>query len=76
MDQRSIDLLEFPAIRGRLAASTSFGPSRRLAEALEPSSDPVLVGRALDETDQAVALLQEKPGLGIGAAHDIGISPG
>jgi DNA mismatch repair protein MutS2 len=72
MDQRSIDLLEFPAIRGRLAAATSFGPSRRLAEALEPSSDPVLVARALDETDQAVALLQEKPGLGIGAAHDIG----
>jgi DNA mismatch repair protein MutS2 len=72
MDQRSIDLLEFPAIRGRLAAVTSFGPSRRLAEALEPSSDPVLVARALDETDQAVALLQEKPGLGIGAAHDIG----
>src|SRR6185369_12250027 len=68
----SIDLLEFPAIRGRLAAATSFGPSRRLAEALEPSSDPVLVARALDETDQAVALLQEKPGLGIGAAHDIG----
>ena len=72
MDQRSIDLLEFPAIRGRLAAATSFGPSRRLAEALEPSNDPVLVARALDETDQAVALLQEKPGLGIGAAHDIG----
>ncbi len=72
MDQRSIELLEFPAIRGRLAAVTSFGPSRRLAEALEPSSDPVLVARALDETDQAVALLQERPGLGIGAAHDIG----
>ena len=53
MDQRSIDLLEFPAIRARLAAATSFGPSRRLAEALEPSSDPVLVARALDETDQA-----------------------
>ena len=72
MDQRSIELLEFPAIRARLAAATSFGPSRRLAEALEPSSDPVLVTHALDETDQAVALLQERPGLGIGAAHDIG----
>jgi DNA mismatch repair protein MutS2 len=72
MDQRSIELLEFPAIRGRLAAATSFGPSRRLAEALEPSNDPILVARALDETDQAVALLQERPGLGIGAAHDIG----
>ena len=62
MDQRSIELLEFPAIRARLAAATSFGPSRRLAEALEPSSDPVLVARGLDETDQALALLQERPG--------------
>ena len=72
MDQRSIELLEFPAIRARLAAATSFGPSRRLAEALEPSNDPVLVARSLDETDQARALVEERPGVGIGAAHDIG----
>src|SRR3954463_9922730 len=72
MDQRSANLLEFPAIRARLAASTSFPPSRRLAEALEPSDDPVVVARGLDETDQARALVQERPGVGIGAAHDIG----
>src|SRR5688572_12571026 len=72
MDQRSIELLEFPAIRARLAAATSFGPSRLLAEALEPSSDAVLVARGLDETDQTGVLLEERPGLGIGAAHDIG----
>ncbi|MDP9293473.1 MAG: endonuclease MutS2, partial [Actinomycetota bacterium] len=28
--------------------------------------------RGLDETDQARALLEERPGVGIGAAHDIG----
>ena len=56
----------------RLAERTSFAPSRRLAEALEPSSDPVIVARGLDETDQARALLEERPGVGIGAAHDIG----
>ncbi|MEO8437427.1 MAG: endonuclease MutS2 [Chloroflexota bacterium] len=72
MDQRSIELLEFPAIRARLAEETSFGPSRRLAEGLEPSNDPVIVARGLDETDQARALLEERPGVGIGAAHDIG----
>ncbi|HEX7950128.1 MAG TPA: endonuclease MutS2 [Candidatus Limnocylindrales bacterium] len=72
MDQRSITLLEFVAIRERLAALTSFGPSRALAERLEPSSDPVIVARGLDETDQARALLEERPGVGIGAAHDIG----
>ena len=72
MDARSQALLEFPLVRERLAAATSFPPSRRLAEALEPSSDPVIVARGLDETDQARSLLEERPGVGIGAAHDIG----
>ena len=72
MDGRSLALLEFPLVRARLAELTSFPPSRRLAEQLEPESDPVLVTRALDETDQARALLQERPGVGVGASHDIG----
>ncbi len=72
MDLRSTVLLEFPAVRARLAEATSFAPSHRLAESLEPSSDPVIVGRGLDETDQMRALLEERPGVGIGGAHDIG----
>ena len=72
MDPGSQSLLEFPAVRTRLAAVTSFGPSRRLAEALQPSSDPLIVARRLDETDQARALLEDRPGVGIGAAFDIG----
>ncbi|MEX1171803.1 MAG: endonuclease MutS2, partial [Chloroflexota bacterium] len=71
MDARSQVLLEFPLIRERLAAATSFPPSRRLAEALEPSVDPVIVARRLDETDQARSLLEERAGVGIGGAHDI-----
>ncbi len=71
LDPRSTVLLEFPAIRERLAAKTSFGPSRRLAESLVPSSDPVIVKRGLDETDQTRALLSERTAVGIGAAHDI-----
>jgi DNA mismatch repair protein MutS2 len=71
MDPRSTALLEFPAVRARLADHTSFQPSRRLAESLAPSADRVIVVRGLDETDQARALLQERPGVGIGAAHDI-----
>jgi DNA mismatch repair protein MutS2 len=71
MDSRSIALLEFPAVRARLAEKTSFDPSRRLAEALMPSDDPVIVRRGLDETDQARSLLQDRPGVGIGEAHDI-----
>jgi DNA mismatch repair protein MutS2 len=72
VDQRSIALLEFPQIRERLAEKTSFPPSRRLAEALQPDNDPVVVARALDETDQTRALISERPGVGIGASHDIG----
>jgi DNA mismatch repair protein MutS2 len=71
MDARSIALLEFPLVRARLAEKTSFDPSRRLAEGLLPSNDPVIVARALDETDQTRQLLQERAGVGIGAAHDI-----
>jgi DNA mismatch repair protein MutS2 len=74
VDGRSLELLEFPLVRARLAETTSFGPGRRLAEALEPSADPVLVARGLDETDQARSLLVERPGVGIGGAHDIGPS--
>ena len=72
MDPRSIVLLEFPLVRSRLAEKTSFGPSRRLAEALVPESDPVLVTRGLDETDEARALIEERAGVGIGGARDIG----
>ncbi len=74
MDSRSQALLEFPLVRERLAEATAFPPSRRLAEALEPSADPVVVARSLDETDQTRALLSDRPGIGIGAAHDIGPS--
>src|SRR4051794_15342742 len=72
MDRRSLELLEFPQVRARVAAAASFGPSRRLAETLEPSDDPVIVARGLDETDQTRSLLSERPSVGIGAAHDIG----
>ena len=72
MDARSIVLLEYPLVRRRLAEATAFAPGRRLAETLEPSSDPVIVARGLDETDQARALLADRPSVGIGGAHDIG----
>ena len=71
MDARSIALLEFPQVRERLAAHTSFDPSRRMAEALVPSPDPVIVARGLDETDQARQLMADHPGVGIGGAKDI-----
>ena len=70
-DARSQELLEFQLIRARLAALTAFAPSRRLAEALSPSSEPLVVRRWLDETDEARDILARRPDLGVGGAHDI-----
>jgi DNA mismatch repair protein MutS2 len=72
MDARSQQILEFPLVRERLAGHTAFGPSRRLAEALTPSNETLVVARALDETDQARDLISRRPDLGVGGAHDIG----
>lgn len=71
MDARSAELLELPLVRERLAAGAAFAPSRRLALALEPSADPIVVARRLDETDEARWLLSVRPDVGIGGAHDI-----
>jgi DNA mismatch repair protein MutS2 len=71
MDAKSRTLLEFPLIRARLAEYAAFAPSRRLVEALEPSADPVIVARALSETDEARAFLAERPDVGVGGARDI-----
>ena len=71
MDARSIALLEFPQVRARLAEKTSFDPSRRLAETLEPSSDPVIVGARPRRDGPDPAAAPGAAGVGIGAAHDI-----
>ena len=71
MDRRSTELLEFPLIRARLAAYAAFEPSRRLASAIEPSADGVIVSHRLDETDEARWLLSSKPSIGVGGARDI-----
>ena len=71
IDSRSIVLLEFPLVRTRLAAATGFPPGRRLAEALEPSTDRVIVARGLEETSQTRSFVSGHPGAGIGGSKDI-----
>ena len=68
LDRRSLALLEFPLIRARLAAAAGFPPGRRLAEALEPSTDPVIVARGLEETSQMRAFVASHPTAGIGGS--------
>ncbi|MGZ6265779.1 MAG: endonuclease MutS2 [Candidatus Limnocylindrales bacterium] len=72
LDRRSLALLEFPLIRARLAAAAGFPPGRRLAEALEPSTDPVIVARGLEETSQTRTFVASHPTAGIGGSKDIG----
>ncbi len=72
MDERSQVLLEYPLIRARVAEHTAFPPSRRLAEGLAPSPEPIVVKRMLDETDEAVDLVNRRPDVGVGGARDIG----
>lgn len=74
MDERSARLLEYPAIRTRLAAYAAFAPSRRLAETMTPSADAVIVRRTLDETDEARVFLSGRPDVGVAGARDIGPS--
>ena len=71
LDRRSQTLLEYPLVRARLADETGFPPGRRLAEALEPSADPVIVARGLEETSQTRSFVAEHPGSGIGGSKDI-----
>jgi DNA mismatch repair protein MutS2 len=71
IDRRSQALLEFPLVRARLAAATGFPPGRRLAESLEPSTDPVIVAQGLEETSQTRAFVAGHPGAGIGGSKDI-----
>lgn len=71
LDSRSLALLEFPLVRARLAAATGFPPGRRLAEALEPSTDRVIVARGLEETSQTRSFIAGHPGAGIGGSKDI-----
>jgi DNA mismatch repair protein MutS2 len=74
MDRRSLAILEYPLVRARLAAATGFAPGRRLAEALEPSTDAVVVARWLEETAQTRSFVAEHPGMGIGGSKDISVS--
>jgi len=71
LDRRSQTLLEYPLVRARLADETGFPPGRRLAEALEPSTDPVIVARGLEETSQTRSFVAGHPGSGIGGSKDI-----
>ncbi|HEY2981100.1 MAG TPA: endonuclease MutS2 [Anaerolineales bacterium] len=70
MDAKTLQVLEYPKIRERLAAFGDFSASKELARALEPTDSLDLALSRLAETTEACKLraVQE---IGIGGAHDI-----
>ncbi len=71
MNQKTLDLLEFPRIRADLASHCGFSISKELALALEPTADAVLVVRRLALTSEAVRVLNVSPNLTTGGARDV-----
>ena len=70
MDSKTLNVLEYPKILGKLAGFCDFSASMELARALEPTDSFELAISRLAETTEARKILAVQ-GMGIGGAHDI-----
>ncbi|MBE7434317.1 MAG: endonuclease MutS2 [Anaerolineales bacterium] len=70
MDEKSLQVLEYPKIRERLKSFCDFSASMELARALEPTDSYDLAQSRLAETTEARKLFSIQD-VSIGAAHDI-----
>ncbi|MDD5702034.1 MAG: endonuclease MutS2 [Dehalococcoidales bacterium] len=71
MDNKSLEMLEFPRIREILAGYTSFAISREMAMAIAPSADAEQISNWLKQSAEARHLLSVEPDLSIGGVYDI-----
>ncbi len=71
IEERTLQILEYPKIRERLAQHTAFSASRELALALVPDDDATFVRRAQRATSAARQLFDAFPDITIGGARDI-----
>ena len=71
MDNKSLEILEFPRIREILAGFTSFSASHELAVNLQPLSDYEQVSLLLTQSAEARHLLSVEPDFSIGGVVDI-----
>jgi DNA mismatch repair protein MutS2 len=71
MDPKSLHLLELPKVLARLETYAAFSASKELARALAPSADVELARRALSGTSEARRVLELRPDLSVGGAHDV-----
>ena len=71
MDEKSLEMLEFPKAREILAGFTSFSASRHLTLNLQPSSNPTLISQLLRQSAEARRLLSLEPDFSIMGALDV-----
>jgi len=71
MDNKSLEMLEFPKIKEMLAGFTSFSASRDLALNLQPQADFEEVRLLLRQSAEARHLLSQQPEFSIGEISDI-----
>ena len=71
MDEKSLEILEFPQILAILAGYTSFSASRELMLGLKPLTDYDQIDRRLKQSAEARQLLALEPGFAIGGVSDI-----
>ena len=69
MDEKSLQLLEFPKVREILTDFAHFPVSQDLASNLIPSSDPEKVSLWLGQSAEARRLLSRNPDFSIGGAR-------
>ncbi|MBI2872384.1 MAG: endonuclease MutS2 [Chloroflexi bacterium] len=69
--QRSLELLEFPRVRERLAQHTTLHLARELAQSLAPAYDPETVARLQQETSEACALLSQVGDVDLSGCPDV-----
>jgi len=71
MDDKSLEMLEFPKIRELLAGYTSFSASRELANGLTPLRDYERISLLLKQTKEARQLLDLDRGFSLGGVRDV-----
>jgi DNA mismatch repair protein MutS2 len=71
VDDKSLEILEFPRIREILAGFTAFSASRELALDIQPLSDYEQISLLLRQSAEARRLLSLQPGFSIGTVFDI-----
>jgi len=71
VDDKSLEILEFPRIREILAGFTAFSASHELALEIQPLSDYEQISLLLRQSAEARRLLSLEPGFSIGTVFDI-----